>query len=560
MTTAEVDDPFDRAPAPGPVREAFTTLVSVFKSRSLRRIQTALAVSSVWDWAYATAVTVWAFGEGGAKAVGIWGAVRYTLMALFAPFAATLSDRFPRKAVMVGAEVLQMVVTIAAALCIAADTAAAPVYVLATICSLLGCVFRPAQMSLMPSIVSEPGELTASNGASSTIDSLSFFLGPALGAALVAAFSIEAVFFINAASFAVSSMLIASIHVPVKDVVTGTDDEEEEEPRGGALAGFATIWRDRDLLMVTGLVAAQTVVAGATLVLGVVFATQILEGEAESVGLIDSTLGVGAILGGLVAITLAARPVMARTLGIGVVLWSLPLLAVALWPEPPVMFVATATMGFGNPLVDVNYATLTQRLAPDEVLGRVFGAGEGILIATMAIGAAATPFLIEEVGLRETLAGVALVSGLPAVALFGRCRRLDGTMKPPAGLDLLRTIPIFSPLDPARLESLARRLGRQDVAAGSVVVSEGEVGNLFYVIERGAVQVSHGESVIRTEGVGDYFGEIALVRDIPRTATVTATEDTTLLTLWRDDFLDAISGADESRAAVHSVVARRILV
>lgn len=549
-----------RQPVRGAVKEAASSLAAVFRNPSLRRIQTALAVSSIWDWAYATAVTVWAYGEGGAKAVGVWGAVRYTLMALFSPFAATLSDRFPRKRVMVGAELLQLAVTVAAAACIAVDAPAATVYVLATICSLCGCVFRPAQMALMPSIVDDPGELTASNGASSTIESLSFFLGPALGAALIAAFDVEIVFLINAASFAVSSWLIAGIRVPDREAGGADGDDEDGEGSGGVLAGFSTIARDRDLLTINVLVAIQTLVAGASLVLGVVFATSILETGPEGVGIIDSILGVGAIVGGLTAIGLATRPLMACSLAVGVALWSLPLLAVAAWPEPAVALAAAAAMGLGNPLVDVNYATLTQRLASDEVLGRVFGAGEAMFIATMAIGAAATPYLIDEAGFTSTLVGLALVAGVPAVLLLGRCQRIDSVLAPPEGLELLRSIPIFSPLDPARLEALAQSLVRLEVPAGEVVVTEGDVGDRFYVIESGRVEVSHGEQIVREQHPGDHFGEIALVRDIPRTATVTAAEPTTLLALDRDEFLDAITGADEASAAVGAIIARRIVV
>lgn len=517
----------------------------------------------IGDWAYATAVTVWAYDVGGAKAVGIWGATRYLLMAIFSPVAASLSDRFPRKLVMVGAEVLQMVVTLGAALCIVFDTPVWPVFVLATTCSLLGCVFRPAQMALMPMIASNPEELAASNGASSTIESLAFFIGPALGALLIATFDVPTVFFINVASFGVSSLLIFGIHVPPKADKPAPEEADDDQGPGALaemLAGFSVIWRDRDLLMVTGLITTQTVIAGASLVFTVVFAIEILDTGAEGVGLVDSAFGVGAIAGGLFAIAATSRNALARHLGLGVVMWSIPLLLVAAWPTPATVIAAVIVMGFGNPLVDVNYSTLTQRLAPDEVLGRVFGAGDGAMIATMAMGAAATPFLISSFGLRSTITGLALVVMIPPVLLFGRCRALDARLVPPEGLALLRAIPMFAPLGLRNLETLAHRLEPVSVSSGEVVVREGDVADRFYVIASGGVDVSHGDTIVRHEIAGDFFGEIGLLHDVPRTATVTATEPTRLLSLGRAEFLDAVSGTEESRVAAHDIASRRIMV
>ena len=155
--------------------------------------------------------------------------------------------------------------------------------------------------------------------------------------------------------------------------------------------GFTLIWRDRDLLMVAILVCAQTIVAGATIVLGVVFAVDILETGPQAVGIIDSVFGVGAIVGGFYAIARSTRNRLAGDLALGTALWSLPLLLIVVYPSPVTVFAAVILLGFGNPLVDVNFATIVQRLAPDRILGRVFGAYEGALIATMALGLGGHP-------------------------------------------------------------------------------------------------------------------------------------------------------------------------
>jgi MFS family permease len=545
------------------LRDARSSIVSVFRNRSLRRIQLALAGSMIGDWAYSTAVIVWAYGVGGAKAVGVWGAIRFVLMAIASPLGSALADRLPRKAVMVAADLARAVAVVAATLCLWAGTPAWPIFVLATAASLLGCVFRPAQMALLPSLTDRPEELTAANGTASTIESLAFFVGPAIGATLVAVTNVETVFLLNAATFVVSALLVMGVHAHATPDRSGasTDADPDGAPQPGMLqemaAGFTTIKSNRDLVMVLVLVCTQTIVAGASLVYAVIFAVDIVGTGPEGVGYIDSVFGIGAIVGGFFAIARAAHNHIANDLAVGTILWALPLLLVVAWPSTVTVFASAVVMGFGNPLVDVNFATIVQRITPDAVLGRVFGAFEGALIAGMAVGSAVMPFLVHWLGLRPALTILALAIALPAFAYLPRCRRLDTTLVEPEGASLLRAIPMFSPLTRATLENLARQLTHEPAAAGTVVLREGEESDRFLVIRSGSVRVTHGAQVLRTEGVGDYFGEIGLLRDVPRTATVTAVEDTDLLSLSRADFLDAVSG-EESRVAADDIIARRL--
>ena len=560
----------DVAPAGGvrgALRDTWSSLRSVFVNPALRRIQLALAGSMIGDWAYATAIVVWAYGEGGAQLVGVWGAVRLLLMAFAAPIGSTLADRLPRKAVLIGSDLTRSVLVSIAAALIAVDAATLLILALATLSSLIGCVFRPAQMAWMPSLARTPEELTAANGASSTIESLAFFLGPAIGALLISVTNIQTVLIVNVITFVVSAILVSGIHAiqPASDDGPedgGPDGDGKPEEKVGILremgGGFTFIWQDRNLMMIAILVCAQTIVAGATIVLGVVFAVDVLESGPQAVGIIDSVFGVGAIAGGLFAISRASRNRLAGDLAFGTALWSLPLLLIVAYPSPVTVFAAVVLLGFGNPLVDVNFATIVQRLAPDRILGRVFGAYEGALIGTMALGSAVTPFLLDGIGLRWTLAILALLVGIPALLFVPRCLRLDATLSAPEGTELLRSISIFSPLSPAKVESLARSLTTELALAGTAVVSEGEVSDRFLVIVGGRVEVTQAGEHLRFEGPGEFFGEIGLLRDVPRTATVTAVEDTTLYSLAREDFLDAISGVDESLAAADDVVMRRL--
>jgi hypothetical protein len=189
----------------------------------------------------------------------------------------------------------------------------------------------------------------------------------------------------------------------------------------------------------------------------------------------------------------------------------------------------------------------------------VFGAFETCLITTMALGSAIAPVLLHLWGLRTTMAVMGLTIGAIALAGLPRMRQMDRRLEAPAGLPLLQAIPMFAPLKVVTLDALARALDRVDVVAGDVVVHEGDESDRFYIIESGLVRVTAADGhLLREEGPGDYFGEIGLLRDVPRTATITAAADTVLLALDRDEFLDAVTGQGEARRLAEDVVTRRL--
>jgi hypothetical protein len=279
---------------------------------------------------------------------------------------------------------------------------------------------------------------------------------------------------------------------------------------------------------------------------------------ASGLGWLDSTLGVGAILGGLLAIGLATRKRLASDFGWGVIFWALPLLLIAVWPTAAAAFLAMAVIGAANPVVDINANTIIQRITPDAVLGRVFGALESCLIATMALGALAMPALIAGPGLRWGLVVVAVPIVGIGLAALPHLRGLDRSVSEPAGVDLLGNTPLFAPLARPLLETLAGRLVRVAVPAGETVMREGDLGDRFYVIESGSLAATFQGRPLSTMGPGECFGEIALLRDVPRTATVTAVEDSVLQALERDDFLAAMSGDRDLMSRTESLAARRI--
>jgi predicted MFS family arabinose efflux permease len=548
------------------VREMGTSIASVFRNPALRRVQIALAGSMIGDWAYATAVAVWAYGVGGVTAVGVWTGIRLGLMAFTAPLGATFADRFPRKNVMIIADLARAALVGAAVMCLVIETPAAPIFILATLTSLMGTPFRSAQRALMPSLAKTPEELTASNGTSSTIESLAFFVGPAIGALLIAATNVQTVFAFNAITFLWSTAVVLGIRVPEQaaDEKSQSAEEVDEPDKESFLSevtgGFRSIAANRDLVVVAWLICAQTIVAGASAVFLVVMAVDILGTGAHGVGYLDSALGVGAIVGGLFAIARAARNHLAQDLTIGVTLWALPLLLVTVWPTSAAVFTAVILLGLANPLVDVNFDTIVQRVTPDAVLGRVFGSLEACLIGSMALGAFLMPLFINLWGLRTAVGVVGAGVAALALPLLPRMRHLDARLSAPAGLDLLRRISIFTPLTSAAIEGLARELIRVPVAAGEVVLREGDESDRFFIIDSGLVEVTQAGAVLRREGPGEFFGEIGLLRDVPRTATVTAVEDTVLQSLSREAFLAAVNGERDSFLAADDIVTRRLTV
>jgi MFS family permease len=540
------------------LRESGRALASVFSNPGLRRVQLAFVGSIVGDWAYAIAVAVYAYDQGGPAAIGLLGVVRYLSMALVLPLASTLADRYPRKWVMLVSDVLRAALVLVAAGVIAADGPPLAVYGLAIVTALVGTIFRPAQAALLPGLARDPGELTAANVASSTIESVGFFLGPALGGLLLAVADIQTVYVVNAATFIWSAAFIVGLRAPAITRAEEADEDERQTVLSNAGAGFRVILGNRDLRLVIGVYCAQTVVAGASLVFVVTLALDLLDLGRSGVGYLDAVMGIGGLVGGFVALVLAQRGRLALDFGVGVLLWSAPLLAIAAWPTVGVAAAAMVLIGLGNSLVDINAYTILQRTVPDAVMGRVFGAMESAIIGAMAGGALLMPLLIETLGIRAALAVLGgAVGGIVVLALAG-LRRIDLTALAPPGLELVRRISIFTALPEPILERLARALIPVEAEADDVLIREGDEGDRFYAIEEGTVVVSKEGRWVAELGPGDYFGEIALLRDVPRTATVTAKTDTKLHALERDVFIPAVTGHHDVQEVAETAMATRL--
>lgn len=536
--------------------EPFQAFAQVFENPDLRRLELAWAGSVTGEWSAIVALSVFAYDAGGPAAVGLVGVIRMLPSALVAPFAALLADRFPRKRVMVAADLVRAAAVVGAAAAVFADAPAGAVYALAGVVALVSTAFRPAQVALLPALARNPAELTAANVASTTIESAGFFVGPALGGLLLAATSTGVVFVAQGGAFLLSAILLGGIRASAAD-----RKQEPGETGGGiareALGGFRAIALDARLRLIVGLFAAQTLVAGVLNVMIVVVALDLLDLGGSGVGFLTSADGVGGLVGAVVALTLVGRRRLASSFAVGLVLWGAPIALIAAWPTPLGALLLLGVVGAANTVADVSGLTLLQRAVPEEVLARVFGILESVVLGAIALGAVLAPVLVSGLGVRGTL--VATGAFLPVVTalVWRRLRELDA-ISAPATLELLRRIPIFTPLPAPVLERLAASLTPVRVAAGETVFRRGDPGDRFYVVSGGAVEVILDAGPAARLGRGESFGEIALLRDIPRTATVRAASDVELYALERDEFIAAVSGHPASADAAEAVISVRL--
>lgn len=529
-----------------------------FKNRNLRRLQLAWAGSILGTWSYFVALAVYAYAHGGVRAVALISVLRMLPAAILAPFLASLADRYPRRLVMMSSDLIQATLMAASAVSIGSGGPAWIVYALVTVSTVAGTPFGPAQAALLPLLSRTPAELTAANVVSSTLESVGSFLGPAIGGFLLVATNAQTVFAFNAASFVWSAALVIGVSVTATAPAAHASQDEDGNDAdggdgdGGLMAGFRTIVGDGDIATLIGLYAMQTLIAGALGVLLVVTALDLLHGGPKVVGALDAATGIGGLVGAFVALALAARGRLAADFGLGLALFgSLAVIGIA--PHLAPALIALVVLGVGNSLVDIAAVTLLQRVVPNEVLGRVLGVLEGIFLASLGLGALVAPVLVNAFGVRTSL--IVVGAALPALALLSwpRLRSLDRHAPAPALVELLRGVELLVPLALPALEHLATSLSNVRFPAGSTVIRIGEPGDRFYIIGEGEVEING-----QVFGPGSSFGEIALLRDVPRTATVTARTDLLLHALERAAFLAAVTGNEPSSAAAEAVIARRL--
>lgn len=535
----------------GVVRDALSANV---RSRDLRRAQLAFAAGWTSEWALTVALGIVAFRDGGAAAVGLVALVRLLPGAIAGPFLATLADRVRRERVIALIGVVRGACIAMMAGLLAMRAPVELVYALAALSTIAGTPFRAAHSALLPSLCTTPEQLTSANAVRGMLDSLSTLVGPLIAAVLLEVSTPAAVFAAAAAASVWSALLVVGLRY--------------EAPPRAAASGRTTIVADvregmravaahRDVALLIALAGAQTFTRGCLNVLTVVMAIELLDMGEAGVGVLSAAVGAGAVLGSVGASLLVGSRRLGTWFGVSIALWGLPLVLLGAVPEQAAAVALLAVIGVANALLDVAGFSLLARLAPDEVLARVFGLFEAIVALSIGLGSILTPVVIGLVDVRGAL--VVLGSICPALAAYSwlRLRRIDDAMlRRDEELGRLRAVPMLRPLPVPVMDHLARYLTRSHVPAGEAVFEQGDAGDRFYVIAAGEADVMGDGRGIRTLHDGDCFGEIALLRDVPRTTEVRARTDLELYALERDVFVPAVSGYTPASAAAETAVVR----
>ena len=531
-----------------PLRSRLAAAALAGRNKNVRYVELAWGAAISAEWAYFVALGVFAYNAGGASAVGLAGLIRLLPAAFIAPGAASLGDRFRRERLLLAAMLLGAFSLACSAVAAFAGSESG-VLACAALVGISSTLIRPTLQALLPSLTATPEELVAANAATSTVESVGTLVGPLIAGVLVEQASVGAAFSVAAAVLTVGVFLVSRVHA--------------EGPATGRAAsadrpGFAwrTVAQHPGAPVVVILMVAQAFVRGCLNVLIVVAAFELLGGAGGTVGLLTAAIGAGGVVGAVVSSTLRSRR-LARIFAFSLFGWGIPILLVAPSTELAAALVLLAIVGASNSIEDVSGFTLLQRAIRDDALSGVLGLIWGAAMGALALGSIVTPILVRELGARTAFVLVGVLLPVLTVAGFRRMKALDDLAAPSKQQLLVDGVPMFGPLSLAAKERLATKLVQLDVTTGVTIVRAGEVGDRFYLIDSGTVQIGLDDGE-KQSGPGDYFGEIALVRDVPRTATVTAVTATRLYALERADFLAAVTGHALAEAAAHDVVDARL--
>jgi hypothetical protein len=512
----------------------------------------AYAVFAATQNAVWIAMLVYAYNRGGAGTAGAVAVAQLVPAALLAPVAAAVADRRSPVGVLVGGYLVQVAGMLTTALAIALEAPLAA-YAGAVVASAAVATTRPAQTPLVPGLVRNAEELTAANALTGWIESASVVASSAATGVLLALAGPGLVFAVAGVVGLVSVGLAATVRG------MGALAVDEAAGLAGTLAGFRVLARQSAPRLLVVLLGAQWVVIGALDILFVVLAVDVLDRGQGWVGYLSMAYGVGGVLAGLAGLALVGRRRLLTPILAGVVLIGAALGLISLSTTAAATVVLLAVVGGGRALFNLATRTLLQRAVPAEVVGRVFGVAEALAMAGLAVGSAVVPLLVAVGGTVTAVLGTAAI--LPAVALVGgrALFALDAAAHVPiVEIALLRSLRIFHALPAPALEGLARSMEPVGLAAGDVLIREGEQGDRFYAVADGRLQVTVGGAPVATKLRGDGLGEIALLYRVPRTATVTATSPATVFALDRAAFLAAVTGHAPTARAAAAVADERL--
>jgi MFS family permease len=535
------------------LKTSVAALVVDFANPDMGRLGLATFGTFFATWCFTIALGVYGFDAHGAVGVGVVALVRFAPGALASPLVGLSIDRFPRRSVMLASSLASLVVLAGAAVAAALDAPTAVVFVFPALFAVAACGYGPAHAALTPTLVETPQQLSASNVTHSVMENAGSLLAALTAGVLLGLTSPGFVFGVAAVAMAVVVVLVLGVRKDSRPEYLAEEDEVagafREVTRGLRALAYHPPLRLASVTMVL-----LFLFEGFADVLVVVMALELLELGQGSVGFLNATWGIGAVIGALALAMVLDRGRLVIAVAGGSLLVGAATMLPGIVPAAPPAYLGWLLIGFGFVFVEVAAKTLMQRLGSDETLGRVIGSLESLRQAAMALGSIGAVVLVELLHVRGALIALGTLMPLFVVLCWTRLRAYEvGAPVAEGPFRLLRRNSIFAPLPLATLERLSHDLAPLDVPAGEDVIVQGEIGDRFFLIDEGEVEVFENGVFRRNEGPGESFGEIALLHDVPRTATVRTTADTRLLALERDQFLLAVTGHRRSHQLARAV-------
>jgi MFS family permease len=523
----------------------------VLRNPDLRREQIAFFFFNGAEWAVWIAMLVYAYDRGGATMASLVALIQLVPAALFAPFASVLADRYRPALVLLLSYVAQGVALAATAAVLLGGGPAWLAYAAAAVAATAVTVTRPTIASLTPALARAPAELTAANVVSGWNESISVLLAPAVAGVLLMEWGPGWVFLLMAVLVLAGAVIMLPVRGP-----TAAAAEEGVGATAEILEGVRVLQREPAARLLVGLLGSQYVAIGMLDVLFVVLAIDTLGMGQGGAGYLNAAFGAGGVLGIALTASLVGRARLMPAVIAALAAWAATFALMAVWSQATAALLLLAVAGAARSLFDVAGRTLLQRTAPADVLARVFGVLEALIMAGTAVGALIAPVLVHVGGATATVIGVGAI--LPLLALLGgrRLLPLDASADVPVvEIGLLRSLRLFAALPPPELEGLARSLEPLTAGPGEAVVTQGEEGDRYFAIASGELEVTVNGVRVNILGRGDGFGEIALLHQVPRTATVRALTPVSLYALEMEVFLELLTGHPPSHAKAREVAA-----
>jgi MFS family permease len=531
------------------IRSAVAALRQAFASDGIRRLGISWMLGIAADGALTVVTLVTVFNRGGIVAAGLLGAIRAVPAIVAGMSTGAMLERFRGDRFLVALGLVRALAAAGIAVTIATagtrmdekQVTMIMLFVWSTVAAAAGAPVRPTQVTLMPAIARSPGELVAANTVWATGEGLGAFVGPFIAGALMA-FSLHPI----VAAIAAEAFLVTAL------IAAGLRFEQAADASGGGRRarrglrlreGVRAVLR-RPVVAWTMLgTFGQVVTRGLLNALVVAAAILLLEMGQGGLGLLTGALGFGGLLGAIFAMASRRSERLIRNELVSLVFWGLPLAIIGVVPLPEIALTAMIVIGVANATYDVALFTILQRSSSNEDRASVLSVLEGVIGFGAVTGSLLAPILILVLGTRGALLAAGAILPLLVLAMYPRIGHAEDITVVKEGLvDLLRKVPVFAELPLTAVERVAAGLVPIAAPAGTALMTQGEPGDRFVVIENGEIEVLVDGEPIDRLGPGAGVGEIALLRRSPRTATVKAITDVTGYSVDAPTFLAAVAG------------------